>query len=428
VKNEAENMEKARIDRLIDTIIRLAQGDYTISCEISENNDEIDALAMGINMLIDDIKMSNEALQESEEKYRNLVERANDGIVIIQDGKIAFANHMIAKMLGYEIGDMINKDFTLFVADSQKELLFEKHQRRVAGKEVPPIYESDLKTKDNSIFPIEVNAGVIKYNGEPAEMAFIRDITQRVQAEQALQEAHNELVTKAAQLAEANAELSQHAYVVSHDLKAPLRAIHNYADFLGEDLEDTLDEEQKEYLDGLRRAVRQGEELTNDLLEFSRIDRRGKPMKPVDMGVFLQKLIASLNLPPEVEIVMRDDWPTIDTEPTLLRQIFQNIIENAVKFNDSPDKRVEIGWLLLGEECCEVFVRDNGIGIEPRHQEQIFHVFQRLHTSDEYDGTGIGLAIVRKAISKLHASVRVESKPGEGSTFFVALPKTQEES
>lgn len=222
-------------------------------------------------------------------------------------------------------------------------------------------------------------------------------------------------------------ELSQYAYVVSHDLKTPLRAIHNYADFLREDLEATLEGEQKEYLDGLNKAVSQSEELVNDLLELSRIGRRNEPTKPLDIGVFLKKLIASLDLPPDVDIVMKDDWPTIDVNPTLLRQIFQNLISNAVKFNHSPRKLVELGWFPVGDERYELFLHDNGIGIEPRYQEQIFHVFQRLHTTNEYDGTGIGLAIVKKAVSKLHGSVRVESKMGEGSTFLVTLPKTQKE-
>jgi chemotaxis family two-component system sensor kinase Cph1 len=107
--------------------------------------------------------------------------------------------------------------------------------------------------------------------------------------------------------------------------------------------------------------------------------------------------------------------------------IFQNLIKNAIKFNRSPRKRIEIGWLPVDDARYEVFVRDNGIGIEPRYHEQIFRVFQRLHTREEYGGTGLGLAIVRKAVGKLRGSLRLESKLGEGSTFFVALPKTQKE-
>jgi light-regulated signal transduction histidine kinase (bacteriophytochrome) len=253
------------------------------------------------------------------------------------------------------------------------------------------------------------------------------ELTERKRAEEALRAAHGELEKKAADLGAANEELSQYAYVVSHDLKAPLRAIRNYADFLGEDLEATLDGDQKTYLEGLNHAVRQGEELVEDLLEFSRVGTLKSPMETIEVGVFLRKLVASLDLAPEVDIIMGNDWPTVDADPTLLRQIFLNLISNAVKFNISTHKRVEIGWLPLEEKRCEVFVRDNGIGIKPRHHEQIFRVFQRLHTSNEYEGTGLGLAIVKKASSKLHGSVRIESKAGEGSTFFVALPKTPKE-
>jgi light-regulated signal transduction histidine kinase (bacteriophytochrome) len=214
---------------------------------------------------------------------------------------------------------------------------------------------------------------------------------------------------------------------VSHDLKAPLRAIRNYSDFLCEDLEATLDEEQKGFIDGLKRAVRQGEELVEDLLEFSRVGQWSIPTQRIDIGAFLLELIASLDLSPDVEVAMANNWPTIESEQTLLRQIFQDLIQNAVKFNHSPRKHVEVGWLPVGDERCEVFVRDNGIGIEPRYYEQIFGMFQRLHTREEYEGTGLGLAIVKKASSKLLGSVRVESEAGKGSTFFVNLPRTQRE-
>jgi chemotaxis family two-component system sensor kinase Cph1 len=206
-----------------------------------------------------------------------------------------------------------------------------------------------------------------------------------------------------------------------------LRAVRNYSDFLREDLEATLDGDQKAYLDGLNRAVNQGEALIEDLLAFARVGRWIGPMERLDMGAFLKELITSLDLDKDVEVVIGKDWPTMEAEPTLVKQIFQNLINNAIKFNDSAHKRVEIGWRPAEDGQCELFVRDNGIGIDPRHHERIFRVFQRLHTSEEYQGTGVGLAIVKKASSKLHGSVRLESQAGEGSTFFVALPETQKE-
>ncbi len=253
------------------------------------------------------------------------------------------------------------------------------------------------------------------------------ELAERRQAEEALRFAHGDLATKAADLEAANEELSQYAYVVSHDLKAPLRAIHNYSDFLSEDLAGTLESEQKAYLDGLNRAVRQGEELVGDLLEFSRVGKRSGPVEGIDMGAFFEELLEALDLPKDVDVSVEVGWPTIEADRTLLRQIFRNLVGNAVKFNDSQRKRIELGTVAVGKKRCELFVRDNGIGIDPRHYDQIFRVFHRLHTRKEYDGTGLGLAIVKKAANKLHGSVRVESKFGKGSTFFVTLPKTQKE-
>jgi len=253
------------------------------------------------------------------------------------------------------------------------------------------------------------------------------ELAERKQAEEALSLAHMELKKKAADLELANEELSEYNHVVAHVLKAPLRAIRNYADFLREDFRAVLNGDQEACLEGLDRAVAQGVELVDDLLEFSRVGRLSMSTQTIDLGVFLQELIASLALSPDVEIEMGTDWPTIDSDSTLLRQIFQELIRNSIKFNHSSHKRLEIGWLSAGEERYELFVRDEGIGIEPRYHEQIFGVFQRLHSREEYEGTGLGLAIVKKAVGKMNGSLRVKSRIGEGSTFFVTLPKTYKE-
>lgn len=249
----------------------------------------------------------------------------------------------------------------------------------------------------------------------------------RSRVKEALEIAHNNLATKAADLKEANEELSQYSYVVSHDLKAPLRAIHNYADFLLDDLEPTLEGEQKTYLENLNKAVRQSQELINDLLELTQIGSKNDKIEAIDMGEFFKDLLESLDLSPDVEVKMGKDWPVIEAVPTLLHQVFQNLLVNAFKFNLSKTKHIEIGWLPAGNRYCELFVRDNGIGIEHVYYDQIFRVFQRLHASETFEGTGLGLAIVKKASYRLKGSVRVESKPGEGSTFFVTLPKKQKE-
>lgn len=225
------------------------------------------------------------------------------------------------------------------------------------------------------------------------------------------------------QLQETNDELSQYAYAVSHDLRTPLRGIRNYADFLQEDLIETLETEQQRYLNGLLRAVREADHMVDGLLTLSRVSSRDLPLESIDLNIFLRGLLASLELPPDVHIIMQPNWPTLQTEVALLRQIFQNIILNGVKFNQSPLKEITLNWTTLDAQTYQFSVKDNGIGIEPIYQERIFGVFERLHTYQEYSGTGIGLAIVRKAVRRLRGSIRVESQLGHGSTFIIQLPK-----
>jgi len=238
-----------------------------------------------------------------------------------------------------------------------------------------------------------------------------------------LRQVNRELSAKAAKLEDANEELSQYAYAVSHDLQAPLRAINNYVSFLEEDLGTGLEGEQKKYLDALGRAVHEADHLVQGLLDLSRIGQGGASMEQIPMGRFLRELINSMPLPAGTTITTADEWPTIDADPVLLKQIFQNLIENAVKFNDSPRISITLEWRMQSEGKFEFLVSDNGIGFEKHYQDQIFRVFERLHALNEYNGTGIGLAIVKKASAILGGTIRVESNTGQGSTFILTLPR-----
>ncbi|HXE95145.1 MAG TPA: ATP-binding protein [Dongiaceae bacterium] len=237
-----------------------------------------------------------------------------------------------------------------------------------------------------------------------------------------LAQTHAELVSKAAVLEQANEELSQYAFVASHDLRAPLRAVRNYSDFLREELEAILNEEQRRYFEGLGSALRHGDELVNDLLEFSRIGNEIITLQPIALESFLAELSGSLEISPDCKLQVAGNMPVVLADQTLLTQIFSNLVVNGFKFNRSPAKQVEIGIAGERDGMCELFVRDNGIGIDSRYHDRIFKMFKRLHTHKEFEGTGIGLAIVKKAAAKMHGFVRVESETGAGSTFVVALP------
>jgi PAS domain S-box-containing protein len=260
--------------------------------------------------------------------------------------------------------------------------------------------------------------------GEVVRIAGINyDITERKNAEKRMLEVHRQLSEQLQRTEQINEELSQYAYAVSHDLKGPLRAIRNYAEFLHDDLAGTLDGEQLKYLKGLKTAVDQGDALVSDLLLFSRVGYTPLQAETADVPGIVNEIRSGLDLPPDVEIAVQSQWPEFCADPTLLRQILHNLITNAVKFNRSHPRRVHIGCRKAPDDRIELFVRDNGIGIAPEYRKQVFRVFQRLHSAREFEGTGIGLAIVQKAVRRLGGEVRLASEPGEGSTFCVRLPR-----
>ncbi len=249
------------------------------------------------------------------------------------------------------------------------------------------------------------------------------DITDRKHNEELVRLAQLRLAAQLSETERVNEELSQFAYAVSHDLKSPLRAIRHYAEFLYEDLAGTLTGDQKKYLEGMRTAVDQGDALVDDLLSFSRIGKVPLEAEPVDIAEMVADIRFLLDLPAGVKFLVDRNWPDMTIDRGLLRQILQNLISNGLKFNRSATKSIHVGWRPLDDDHLEIFVKDNGIGIDPRYWGQVFRIFQRLHPASSYEGTGIGLALVQKAAQMLGGSVRLESTPSEGSIFYVQLPR-----
>jgi signal transduction histidine kinase len=243
--------------------------------------------------------------------------------------------------------------------------------------------------------------------------------------------AERELAERNVELAQSNRELDDFAYIASHDLKEPLRGIHNFAVFLLEDYGEKLDAEGRAKLETLPRLTRRMDDLIDSLLQFSRVGRVDLAIDQVDLAEIVAGVVESLAVALEeqrVEVRVPRPLPTVRCDRARVGEIFRNLLANAVKYNDKPEKWVEIGFEDARRDGAGrppiFYVRDNGIGIPGKHQDAIFRIFKRLHGRDQFGGgTGAGLTIVKKIVERHHGRVWVESAPGEGSTFYFTLER-----
>ncbi len=221
----------------------------------------------------------------------------------------------------------------------------------------------------------------------------------------------------------ANDELKNFAYVVSHDLKAPLRAISSLADWLSTDYADKFDDQGKEQMRLLISRVRRMDGLIDGILLYSRIGRMKETMVAVDLSRLVPEVIDSLAPPANITVTITNPLPTVMTEPTRIQQVFQNLLSNAIKYMDKPEGKICIGCSAEGNQW-KFSVSDNGPGIKEQHFEKIFQLFQTLAPRDRVESTGVGLALVKKIVEMYGGQVWLDSTIGEGSTFFFTLPRT----
>jgi signal transduction histidine kinase len=243
--------------------------------------------------------------------------------------------------------------------------------------------------------------------------------------EERVQERTLELQQRNEELNQSNKELDDFAYIASHDLKEPLRGIHNFSSFLLEDYAGTIDEEGRSKLETLMRLTRRMETLIDSLLQFSRLGRVDLAIDRVDLNEIVAEILDSLAISlreERVEVRVPRPLPTVRADRVRVGEIFHNLIVNAMKYNDKAERWIEVGWRENPGGPPVFYVRDNGIGIPEKHQEAVFRIFKRLHGRDKFGGgTGAGLTIVKKIVERHHGRIWVESSPGEGTAFYFTL-------
>ncbi len=363
---------------------------------------------------------ATKALADSEAKLQTLVDTAVDAFIVIDErGNIESYNRAAEAMFGYAAAEVIGRNVSMLMPSPYREehdKYLERYLRTGERRVIGIGREVYGQRSDGSVFPIDLAVAEFRVGGRRRFSGIIRDISERKQAEAR----QAQLVQD---LAAANEELSSFAYVASHDLKAPLRAIAALADWISTDYADKFDEDGKEQMRLLIGRVHRMDQLIDGILQYSRVGRVREESVPVALNALLREIVDLLAPPAEISVEI-GPMPTVVVEPTRIQQVFQNLLSNAIRYMDKPQGRIEVGAQRVGNDW-RFHVRDNGPGIEARHQERIFALFQTLQPRDRTESTGIGLSLVKKIVELYGGRVWLESTPGEGSTFYFTLPQSR---
>ena len=383
-----------------------------------------EAAILGIVTDITERKQAEQALRESEQRFRVLFEQAADSVVLVDPETQALVdfNDLAHRNLGFtreEFRGLRVQD--LEVVESPDEV--KRHAERISrtGEDT---FETRLKAKDGEIHDFLMKIRSVSTGGKDYLLGLWHDITERKRAEQEIQKLNESLKAQAAELAAANRELEAFSYSVSHDLRAPLRTTDGFSRALLEDYPDKLDERGKDYLRRIRAATQRMGELVDDLLNLSMMMRKEMRREQIDLSEVAHSIAEELKkTQPErqVEFVIQDGV-LAHGDARLLRDVLENLLRNAWKFTSKhPQGRIEFGVTHKDGETA-YFVRDDGAGFDMNYAEKLFVPFQRLHSVGEFSGNGVGLAVVTRIINRHGGRVWAEGEVEKGATFFFTLP------
>jgi PAS domain S-box-containing protein len=348
-----------------------------------------------------------------------IVDSSDDAIVSKNlDGIITSWNHGAERLFGYTAAEAVGNPVTILIPPDRQQEEPGILARLRRGERVDH-FETIRRRKDGTQLDISLTISPVRdRTGKIVGASKIaRDITERKKAEAARKRVTDDLRL-------ANEDLEQFAFSASHDLQEPLRSVKIYSELLAQECRDVVDDEARQYLGFVRDGATRMEMLVRDLLSYTQVAKFEKPEEPFDAGAALAATLSGLSgiIAETGAHITAGPLPTLSVHGTHLQQLFQNLIGNAIKYR-TPERPPVIHIAASRQGLCWTFdISDNGIGIDPEYKENIFGLFKRLHTSDEYSGTGIGLAICRRIVDRYHGRIWVESELGQGSTFRFTLP------
>jgi PAS domain S-box-containing protein len=376
---------------------------------------------VGFGVDITERRQAEAALRESEETYRRLFEMESDALLMVSagDGAILAANTAAAEMYGYSRDELVGLHEVDLSAEADRGL-------RVGDEQYSP--QRRHRRRDGATVPVEITASQFEWRGRPVSLVAARDITLRLRAEDEIRALNEDLEqrvqVRTAQLEEALRSLESFSYTVSHDLRAPLRAINGFAALVEMDKESLLSDEGKRLFARIRANTTRMGQLIDDFLSFSRLGDHRMRREAVDMHELAQTAFEDLKEQIETAsptVFSLAALPVIEGDSAMLRQVWVNLFENALKFSRGCERsRIEVR--AQRDEATVVFsVSDTGVGFDASYVHKLFNVFERLHGED-YEGTGIGLAICKRIVEAHGGHIWCTSEGDEGATFFFALP------
>ncbi len=406
-----DNASKIKEDLVNENLVlqsRLDEAEQTLN---AIKNGEIDALVTPNN---DGAQIYT--LNSADSLYRNIVQDMSEGVATLTfDGTILYGNKQLACLLDIPLEKLSGQRFNDFIL--QKDLVLYKN-----------IYKKGLENKSNS----EIKIKSVKGKIIPVHISInrLKDLkgVYIVLTDLSEQKHREKLARSLKELERSNAELQQFAYVASHDLREPLRMITSFLQLLERRYKDQLDKDANEFIEYAVDGAKRLDQMIKDILEYSRVTREKLELKQVNIEKVLEETITTLKvlIDENDAIITNDPLPTIYADKQLMIQLLQNLIGNAVKYRSQETPKIHMS--AKKEDDHYLFsIKDNGIGISPKHLKQIFTIFKRLHTQNEYEGTGIGLAITQKIVQQFNGEIWAESELGKGTTFYFRIPiKTEE--
>jgi PAS domain S-box-containing protein len=389
---------------------------------------------VGVAHDITEQERADERLRLSEQRVRTIIETASDAFIAIDtQGLVEDWNAQAERILGWSREEAIGRSLASLVVPPQHREAHQRGLRRYLEDGHGPVLNRRIEIsalhRSGREFPIELTVWPLRAGSRVTFNAFIHDITARKAAQDSIRALNAELKAQADQLAQSNRELEGFSYSVSHDLRAPLRHMSGYAQMLREEAGERLDGAALRYLDEIAASARRMGALIDDLLAFSRLSRQTLTMLPINMNAVIRDAMSDAGLAqnPHARIEV-GPLPNVQGDPILLKQVWVNLISNAVKYSmpRGPEAVIEINGE-RGEGHVRYRIRDNGVGFDPRYAGKLFGVFQRLHSQEEFEGTGVGLAIVQRIISRHRGQVGASAEPGRGAEFIFEIPVASEE-